>query len=151
MPSLGLQLSSAISQLGSFLTIRGETNVEHYFAQALTLVCLQPGSNDVTPYEATLLMFIRHDRRNPNLPRLMTFPEISLVETNSAHFINSLGEQAAFQPIYQSARQLDGYGAIARSRKKMEHIILLSREIAGRSLLAPASAAEELYLRLAVG
>src|ERR1051325_7260646 len=68
MPSLSYQLASAISQLGSFLRVRGEESVEHHFAAALTLACLEPAHSDIRPYEAILLAFIRYDRRAPALP-----------------------------------------------------------------------------------
>jgi hypothetical protein len=150
MRSLGLQLASAIGQLGSFLTIRGEVAVEHYFAQAITLACLQPSTSDVTSYEQTLTLFILYDRRKAYLPRLVAVPSLSVISAPTTHFIQSLRSQSSFQAIYDTAAMLDRYGAISRSRKKMERIVLLSRELGGRSLLAPPTAVEERYLALAV-
>jgi len=149
MASLNLQFASAVAQLGSFLTIRGEASGEHYFAQALTLGCLRPLGADIAPWERTLMLFVLFDRRKPILPALSVIGDISVVEQPAIHFIQLLRDQSAFQPIYDSARRLDRYGAMSRARRKMEHVVLLSREIGGRSLLASATPAEEDFLRLA--
>ena len=149
MPSLSLQVASAVAQLGSFLTIRGENGVEHYFAQALTLGCLKPAANDISPLERTLFLFIAYDRRRPQLPRLAAAGSLALQEAAAIHFIQLLRDQNAFQPLYESAGVLDRYGAIARTRRKMERIVLLSRELTGRNFLLPPTTIEELYLRLA--
>ncbi len=149
MPSLNLQFASAVAQLGSFLTIRGEAACEHYFAQALTLGCIRPLGSDVAPWERTLMLFVLFDRRKPVLPALSVIGDIAVIEQAAIHFIQLLRDQSAFQPIYDSARRLDRFGAVSRARRKIENIVLLSRELAGRSLLSAATPAEENYLRLA--
>src|SRR2546430_1376670 len=70
MPSLGLQAASAVAQLGSFLHVRGDECVEHHYAAALSLACLEPVKSDVRPYEGILHIFLRFDRRSPSLPAL---------------------------------------------------------------------------------
>ncbi len=149
MPSLNLQFASAVAQLGSFLTIRGEAACEHYFAQALTLGCLRPLGADIAQWERTLMLFVLFDRRRPILPALSVIGDLAVVEQPAIHFIQLLRDQSAFQPVYDSARRLDRFGAVSRARRKMENIVLLSRELAGRSLLAPATPAEQDFLRLA--
>jgi hypothetical protein len=149
MGSLNLQLASAVAQLGSYLTIRGEASYEHYWGEAITLSCLQPVDSDVRAFEATLLQFIRYDRRNPQLPRLTGVLPLSVHAAHSVMFIQRLRDQEAFQSLYDQARQLDRYGAVARPRRKAERLILLAREIVGQNLLGSPSAAEEMYLRLA--
>ena len=149
MLSLGFQLSSAIAQLGSFLAVRGETRYEHYFAQAITLSCLQPASANISGFEKTLMLFVMYDRRRPQLPRLSAISDLAVNEAPSIHFIQLLREQAGFQVAYECVRQIDRYGAMSRSTRKMERIILLARELAGHHLLAASSAIEDHYLRLA--
>lgn len=148
MPSLSFQLASAVSQLGSFLHVRGEENIEHYYGTALTLACFEPVDNDIRPYQAILHTFLNFDRRSPALPALVPAAQLRLQKSSSIHFIQQLRDQKSFQAIYAAARQVDTYGTWTRSRKKCDRIILLARELGGRSLVAPMSAEEELVVRL---
>ncbi|MEK6371825.1 MAG: hypothetical protein AABO58_03940 [Acidobacteriota bacterium] len=146
--SLSVQLANTIALLAEHLAVRGESSLQHYYAEALTLKCFGPRSNDVAEYELLLRGFVQFDRRRPLLPRLIEPGSLAVDEAHAVHFVQALGDQASFQPIYEAARQLDRYGPIARPVKKMERIILFAREIAGQSLLAARSAPEELYGRI---
>lgn len=148
MSSLPLQLANSITVLHENLAIRGESSLQHYYAEALTLTCLRPASNDVEPYELLLRGFVQFDRRRPALPPFIKPGTIAVDENHAVYFIQALRDQVAFQPIYEAARQFDRYGAMGRARKKMERIILFARELAGQTLIASASAPEELYGRI---
>jgi hypothetical protein len=147
-PSLGFQLASATSQLGSFLHVRGDEDVEHYLAAALALATLEPASSDTRPYEGLLLTFLRYDRRKPNLPLLVEAAQFRLQEANVIHFIQELRDQRTFQSVYTAARQVDSYSGRAYSCRRAERLVLLSREIAGKCLLVPLTPPEELFVAL---
>lgn len=149
MASLAFQLASAAAQLGSYLRIRGDECVEHHYGAALTLACLEPLQNDLRPYQALLHVFTRFDRRSPNLPGLVPAGQLRLQKGSSLFFIQHLRDQRAFQTIYEAARQIDTYGARSHAPRKIERIILLSRELAGKPLLAPPTAPEQLFTTLA--
>jgi hypothetical protein len=149
MPSLSFQLASAISQLGSYLRVRGDESLEHYYGAALALGCLAPAGRDMKAYGALLLTFLRYDRRAPMFSALVPAAEFQVDRAHTIHFIHMLPDQRAFQAIYLAAGQLDAYGSRAHSPRKIERMIFLAREISGRTLFAPLSAAEELYASLA--
>lgn len=148
MPSLGFQFASAISQLGSYLHVRGDECVEHYYAAALTLAGLEPAGHDTRPYEALLLTFIRFDRRSPSLSILFPAAQFQIQRPNVIHFIQLLHDQAAFRAIYAAARQLDAYPTRAPSPRKIERIVFLARELSGRPLLNPLTELEQIYSSL---
>lgn len=149
MPSLGFQVAAATSQLGSFLTVRGDESVEHYVGAALTMNLFEPMQNDVRALEGALLMFVRYDRRAPTLPALVSAGQLRIQRQNSIHFIQVLRDQRAFQPIYTAARQIETYGARWGASKKAERVVLLSRELCGRPLVAALNAVEQRFLTLA--
>lgn len=151
MRSLPVHLAGTITSLAAYLGIRGEASLQHYYAEALTLTCLHPTSADVEAYEALLRYFIRFDRRRPETPPSVRPGTIGINDLAATHFVQSLSDQMAFQPLYDTARQLDRYGAIARPRRKVDRLILFARELAGQSLLAPPSPPEEMYMRLCGG
>jgi len=146
--SLPVQMANALMELSGYLWIRGESQLEHYYAESIALACIRPGNADVRRYEALLLAFIRFDRRRPLLPEADAFLPLLLNDQPCIHFIQLVRSQASFQPLYQAATQFDAYGAMARPRRKLERIILFSREITARGLLAPPTPEEEIYLRL---
>jgi hypothetical protein len=148
MRSLPVHLAGTITSLAAYLAIRGYSALQHYYAEALTLTCLQPAGNHVKTYEALLYSFLHFDRRRPSLPPLIEAGSVAIHEQHAVHFISSLTDQNGFQAVYEAARQVDRYGAMARPRRKVERLVLFARELAGQSLLAPASPAEELYARL---
>ncbi len=147
--SLPVQMANALMELSGYLWIRGESHLEHYYAESLALACVRPGNADVRRYEALLLSFIRFDRRRPTLPEADAFLPLLLNDQQSIHFIQLVRSQASFQPLYEAARQFDSYGAMSRSRRKLERITLFARELTARPLLGAATPEEEVYLRLA--
>jgi hypothetical protein len=148
MQSLPVQLAHAISVLADHLGVRGETSLQHYYAEALTLKCFQPKSSDVAVYEALLRAFVQFDRRRPFLPQFIERASLALDQAHAVHFVQAIADQPRFQPVYEAAGQLDRYGPVARPRRKMERIVLFAREMAGQSLLAAPSAPEEIYGRI---
>ena len=100
-------------------------------------------------YEALLLTFIRFDRRHPSLPDVDAFLPLNLQDQQSIHFVQLARSQPSFQALYEAARQFDAYGAMGRSARKVERIVLFARELSGRPLLADTSAEESVYMRLA--
>ena len=146
--SLPVQMANALMELSGYLWIRGESHLEHYYAESIALACVRPASADIRRYEALLLSFIRFDRRRPMLPEPDAFLPLMLNDQQCIHFIQLVRSQASFQPLYHAATQFDVYGAMARPRRKLERIILFAREITARTLLGPATAEEEIYLRL---
>lgn len=149
LASLPVQFANALVDLAECVWIRGESHLEHYYAEALTMACLRPASADIRGYELLLLAFIRFDRRHPELPVPEQVLPLDLDAQHCVHFIQLLRSQSAFQPLYEAASQVESYGAMARAQKKSERIILLSRELSGQALLARLSAREEMYLGLA--
>lgn len=147
--SLPVQMANALVELSGYLWIRGESHLEHYYAESIALACLRPGNSDVRRYEALLLSFIRFDRRRPMLPEPEAFLPLLLNDQHSLHLIQLIRSQASFQPLYEAARQFDSYGAMSRPRRKLERIILFARELTAQSLLGPATTEEGVYLRLA--
>jgi hypothetical protein len=146
--SLPVQMANALMELSGYLWIRGESHLEHYYAESIALGCVRPGNADVRRYEALLLSFIRFDRRRPMLPEADAFLPLLLNDQQCIHFIQLVRSQASFQPLYEAAQQFDAYGAIARPRRKLERIVLFARELTARTLLGPATPEEEVYLRL---
>jgi hypothetical protein len=146
--SLPVQMANALMELSGYLWIRGESQLEHYYAEAIALACVRPGSAEVRRYEALLLSFIRFDRRRPMLPEAEAFLPLLLNDQQCIHFIQLVRSQASFQPLYEAASQFDTYGAMARPRRKVERIVLFARELTARTLLGAASAEEEIYLKL---
>jgi len=146
--SLPVQMANALMELSGYLWIRGESHLEHYYAESVALSCVRPANAEPRRYEALLLAFIRFDRRRPIRPEAEAFLPLLLNDQQCIHFIQLVRSQPSFQPLYQAATQFDGYGAMARPRRKLERIILFSREITARGLLAPPTPEEEIYLRL---
>ena len=146
--SLPVQMANALMELSGYLWIRGESHLEHYYAEAIALACVRPGDADIRRYEALLLSFIRFDRRRPMLPEADAFLPLLLNDQQCIHFIQLVRSQASFQPLYQAANQFDAYGAMARPRKKLERIVLFARELTARTLLGVPTPEEEIYLRL---
>jgi hypothetical protein len=149
--SLPVQMANSIIELSGFLWIRGESHLEHYYAESLALGCIRPASSDLRMYQSLLLSFIRFDRRRPTLPEPDAFLPLSLGDQQCIHFIQLLRSQISFQPLYESARQFDSYGAMGRPQRKLERIVLFSRELTARPMLADTSPEEQMYLRLASG
>jgi hypothetical protein len=147
--SLPLQAANAVKDLAANLWVRGESHLEHYYAEAIALACVRPSSADMRRYEALLLTFIRFDRRHPALPDVDAFLPLNLQDQQSIHFVQLARSQPSFQALYEAARQFDAYGAMGRSARKVERIVLFARELSGRPLLADASAEEGMYMRLA--
>ncbi|HEY2829702.1 MAG TPA: hypothetical protein VGJ88_06240 [Thermoanaerobaculia bacterium] len=147
--SLPVQMANTLMELSGYLWIRGESQLEHYYSQAIALACVRPATPDIRRYEALLLSFIRFDRRRPALPEADAFLPLLLNDQQCIHFIQLVRSQASFQPLYEAARQFDSYGAMSRPPRKLERIILFGRELTARALLGPATAGEEIYLRLA--
>ena len=147
--SLPLQAANAVKDLAANLWIRGESHLEHYYAEAIALACVRPATADMRTYEALLLTFIRFDRRHPSLPDVDAFLPLNLQDQQSIQFVQLARSQPSFQALYEAARQFDAYGAMGRSPRKVERIVLVARELSGRPLLADASAEESVYIRLA--
>lgn len=148
LASLPMRFASELVELSKFLWIRGESRFEHYYAEALSLACMRPATADIRGYETLLLAFIRFDRRHPAFPATENILPLKLNEQYCIHFTELLRTQAAFQPVYEAAAQIEAYGAVGRSRRKGERIVLLARELSGQPLLSTATPQEELYLRL---
>ena len=146
--SLPVQMANALMELSGYLWIRGESHLEHYYAESIALGCVRPAHADLRRYEALLLSFIRFDRRRPMLPEPDAFLPLLLNDQQCIHFIQLVRSQASFQPLYEAAKQFDTYGAMARPRRKLERIVLFARELTARTLLGPPTAEEEVYLRL---
>lgn len=150
LASLPMQFSNEVLELAKFLSIRGESHLEHYYGEAIALACLRPENADIRRYELLLLSLIRFDRRQPLLPTAEQIAPLRLAEQHCINFIQQLRIQSSFQTIYEVASQLETYGAMSRSAKKMERIILLSREMTGQPLLGAISPHEQMVLDLAV-
>jgi hypothetical protein len=135
-------------ELSGYLWIRGESQFEHYYSQAIALGCVRPATPEIRRYEALLLSFIRFDRRRPALPEADAFLPLALNDQQCIHFIQLVRSQASFQPLYEAATQFDSYGAMSRPPRKLERIVLFARELTARPLLAPPNTEEEIYLRL---
>jgi hypothetical protein len=148
MRSLPIQFASSIGLLADHLAVRGESSLQHYYAEALTLTCLRPRSSDIAAYESLLRSFVQFDRRQPALPPMIEAGALTMNEGHVVHFVQTLGDQSAFQPLYEAAQQLPRYGALSRPRRKIERMIVFARELAGQPLLGPCSAPEELYARV---
>jgi hypothetical protein len=146
--SLPVQMANALMELSGYLWIRGESYLEHYYAESIALGCVRPAATDIRRYEALLLSFIRFDRRRPMLPEADAFLPLMLNDQQCIHFIQLVRSQASFQPLYEAALQFDTYGAMARPRRKLERIVLFARELTARTLLGPPTPEEEIYLRL---